>query len=213
MKSSTTSFSSMLFMSKSLSNFCVLPKKSGPESLNSFHPLSLMDGLAKIWVLCFHAKESADMMVPATTAWAKSSTTVIQETRTMMAVSSLGILPNNLRLDQLKVCWQTRSIIPTKAAMGICPKRGAAATMPVPRARDIDMPASLLLPPLSTFMRDCPINAHPPIPPVSPLKKLPRPWPRHSLLVLPLLPSSTMPSTSWSVRRLSIKPTVAMVRA
>ena len=51
--------------------------------------------------------------------------------------------------------------------------------MPVPRARDIEMPASFFEPPDSTFMRDCPMSAHPPIPPVSPLKKLPRPWPRH----------------------------------
>mmetsp|Transcript_11531 Transcript_11531/g.22314 ORF Transcript_11531/g.22314 Transcript_11531/m.22314 type:complete len:156 (+) Transcript_11531:811-1278(+) len=60
---------------------------------------------------------------------------------------------------------------------------------------------------------DCPINAQPPMPPVSPAARFPIPWPTTSFLVEPLFPSSTIPSSSCSVSKLSIEPTAAMVIA
>mmetsp|Transcript_33902 Transcript_33902/g.74209 ORF Transcript_33902/g.74209 Transcript_33902/m.74209 type:complete len:320 (+) Transcript_33902:593-1552(+) len=164
-------------------------------------------------VLCFHAKMSEERMVPATTAMARSLTTVTRETRTMTTASERGILRMSRRLDHAKVDSQTTNMMPTSEAIGTRPRSGAAPTMPKPRKRDMATPASLEVAPDCTLTCVCPIIAQPPIPPVRPLTTLPRPWPMHSLDVLPRLPSSSRPSTSCMVRSDSMSPTEAIVAA
>ena len=57
------------------------------------------------------------------------------------------------------------------------------------------------------------MSAQPPMPPERPERTFAMPWPRHSAEVEPCVPSSTRPSTSWSVSRLSMRPTAAIVHA
>ena len=136
--------------------------------------------------------------------------------------STFGILPINRNDDQEKVCLQTRNMTPTNAAMGIrpslCsgelsgapdarvdfhagPSSGAAETRPAARPPAMTIPLKRLVPPASTLISDCPIKAQPPWPPVNPEAKFPSPWPMHSWRVLPLFPSSAMPSTNCKVKQ------------
>mmetsp|Transcript_18911 Transcript_18911/g.46849 ORF Transcript_18911/g.46849 Transcript_18911/m.46849 type:complete len:235 (-) Transcript_18911:657-1361(-) len=153
-------------------------------------------------------------MIPAKTAMAKSFCTVKILTRAITKTSSLGIFRTNRRDDQLKVDWHTNSMTPTKEAMGTEPKSGAAATIPRAKKMAMLIPEKREIPPpLWTLMILCPNRAHPPMPPVNPDKMLPVPWPTHSRLPDPLVPSSTSPSNSCIVKRDSKHPTAAMVSA
>ncbi len=60
-------------------------------------------------------------------------------------------------------------------------------------------------------MRDCPIIAHPPMPPNRPVTMLAVPWPTHSRLPRPRV--SVISSTSVSVMSDSINPTPARMSA
>ena len=83
------------------------------------------------------------------------------------------------------------------------PSSGAADTRPAASPPAMTMPLKRLVPPASTLISDCPIKAQPPWPPVNPDAKFPSPWPMHSWRVLPLFPSSAMPSTNCKVNKLS----------
>jgi hypothetical protein len=94
------------------------------------------------------------------------------------------------------------------------PTGGAKATMPAARNSAILMLENLEIPPpLCILMMLWPNKAHPPIPPVNPLRIFPHPCPMHSRLVDPRRPSSIIPSINYIVRRDSIQPTAAMVKA
>mmetsp|Transcript_29738 Transcript_29738/g.64042 ORF Transcript_29738/g.64042 Transcript_29738/m.64042 type:complete len:287 (+) Transcript_29738:1905-2765(+) len=182
----------------------------GPLGGSSF----VCEMVAEIVVDCFHAKPRAEVIVPMSTAFAKSSLTVTNVTNEMMNKSRFGTFPNNLNEPHENVDWQTNNMTPASATTGICPNNGAQATMPNAKNIAMDMPERRLTPPpLWALMRDWPMRAHPPIPPVRPDARLPIPWPMTSRLVLPRFPSSMIPSRSWRVRRDSIDPTAAMVIA
>ena len=72
----------------------------------------------------FHAYASAETTVPARTALARSAYTVTAETRKMTKASILGILCSSRSDDHENVLWQTRSMMPTSAAIGTCKGRG-----------------------------------------------------------------------------------------
>ena len=112
------------------------------------------------------------MITPAITAIARSCHTVIAETLMSTNASAFGILPIILKLLQAKVPITTINITPTRAAIGMSSitldpnktkiNKDSAATIPDKRPR----------PPELTLIIDCPIIAHPPIPPNKPFRKL-----------------------------------------
>mmetsp|Transcript_2173 Transcript_2173/g.4661 ORF Transcript_2173/g.4661 Transcript_2173/m.4661 type:complete len:309 (+) Transcript_2173:655-1581(+) len=77
----------------------------------------------------------------------------------------------------------------------------------------MNAPLRRVVPPLLTFIKDWPRRAQPPIPPVRPDRILPTPRAVLSREVDPCVPSARMSSTSCRVRRLSTRPTAAIVRA
>ena len=74
-----------------------------------------------------------------------------------------------------------------------------------------DIPAIRVLPPDLTLIIDCPIIAHPPIPPKKPVTVLAKPCAKHSWLAPPFL--FVISPTKFRVRRLSIKPIEASIKA
>ncbi len=66
----------------------------------------------------------------------------------------------------------TINITPTKAAIGICSIRGAPKSTKHNNATAATAPDKRPRPPELTLMMDCPIMAHPPIPPKRPFKML-----------------------------------------
>mmetsp|Transcript_4537 Transcript_4537/g.12473 ORF Transcript_4537/g.12473 Transcript_4537/m.12473 type:complete len:211 (-) Transcript_4537:821-1453(-) len=193
---------------------CVEPKKSGPVSSYVFQAEASGGFVAaRIVVLCLQAKLSAERMVPTTTATARSWTTVTKDTMAITAASALGIFRTIRSELHEKVDSQTMNMMPTRAAIGTCPSKGAPATIPRPKMTAMAIPESRLVAPDCTLTCVCPIIAHPPMPLDSPLKTLPRPWPMHSLEVSPLVPSSSRPSTSCKVSSDSTSPTDAIVAA
>ena len=159
----------------------------------------------------FQAKTKADMITPAITAIAKSCHTVIAETATNTKASALGIFLITLKLLHANVPITTINITPTRAAIGICSIKGAAKRIKIKREIEAVTPESLPLPPELTLIMDCPIMAHPPIPPNKPFNIFPNPCAKLSLFPLPLLSVSS--STKLSVISDSIKPTAANKKA
>ena len=82
-------------------------------------------GSGTITLSLTYAKPSADMTVPMSTAFAKSSLTVTKVTKPMTIASSVGIFPTKRREPNEKVDWHTNSMIPANATTGICPRSGA----------------------------------------------------------------------------------------
>ena len=83
--------------------------------------------------------------------------------------------------------------------------------MNINRDKDATIPESLPLPPPLIFIIDCPIIAHPPIPPKNPVTTLAAPWATHSLLEFPLV--SVNSSIKLRVIKDSISPIAAKIRA
>ena len=125
---------------------------------------------ALIIVAFFQANTKADIMTPAITATAKSFQTVIAETAIKTIASDKGIFLIILKLLQAKVPITTINITPTSAAIGICSIKGAPNNTKHSKAIAATAPERRPRPPESTLIIDCPIIAHPPIPPKSPFK-------------------------------------------
>ena len=166
---------------------------------------------ARIMVAFSQAKTRAAIMTPTKTATARSSSTVMVDTRTKIKASLRGIFRIILKLLQAKVPITTMNITPTNAAMGICSIMLAPNKTKVSKAIAATIPESLPLPPELTLMMDCPIIAHPPMPPKSPLRILAVPCAMHSLFPLPRL--SVISSMRFKVIKDSINPTAARIKA
>ena len=102
-------------------------------------------------------------------------------------------------------------LVPTKAASGIASMIALPAMTESMMKTAHEMPLTLFLPPAFTLIMDCPIIAHPPIPPRTPFAILPIPWPIHSTCVSERV--SVTASTSCCVRRVSMRPTAATLHA
>ena len=110
---------------------------------------------------------------------------------------------------QLNVPIDTMIITATSAGMGICPTTGPSTASRNSRKAPATKVDSRLRPPDVTLITDCPIIAHPPMPPTSAAATLAPPWPRHSRRLS--LSVSVMSSTIWAVSSDSSSPTAAMV--
>ena len=115
------------------------------------------------------AKTSALIIIPAITATARSKITVSIETLINTNASLKGILFNILKLLQAKVPTTTINITPTRAAMGTCSIKLEAKSINAKRVSAATIPDKRFRPPDLMFIMDCPIIAHPPIPPKRPV--------------------------------------------
>ena len=220
MKSSTTtsSFSCLHDCEENISLNCVTdPKKSGPLSLNTAAGLpyaALGSTSLEEVILCadFHAKLSEDTTTPAKTATARLVATVMIVTSATTRESDLGTLDSLLKVDLSKMSITSIHMVPTRAASGILSITALPATTDIARKNAQLSPLSLFLPPALTLIMDCPIMAHPPIPPRNPVATLPMPWAMHSTWV-ELGPSSVIWSTSCWVSSVSMRPTMATASA
>jgi hypothetical protein len=90
-------------------------------------------------------------------------------TKTITRASAFGIFVINVMELQANVPITTMNITPTKAAIGIASIRALPYKIKKSRKREAAVAAILVLPPDLTFIIDCPIIAHPPIPPKNPV--------------------------------------------
>ena len=101
------------------------------------------------------------------------------------------------------------NMTPTSAAIGTASMYGARKRMNSSSAHAAVIPESRPRPPDFTLISDCPIMAHPPMPPKMPQVTLATPWPTHSRLPRPRV------SVSSSMRVIvisdSIRPTPARI--
>ena len=142
---------------------------------------------------------------------ARSVITVTTVTRTITKASIKGTFRMILRLFQANVPITTMNITPTRAANGICSIQDDATTINKSRNKAAAIPASRVRPPDFTLIMDCPIMAHPPMPPKKPVMVFAIPWAILSWLAPPRL--LVMSPTRLSVSRLSIKPIAARMPA
>ena len=174
-------------------------------------PSSRIRFLARIRFAFSHENTKALIITPAITAIAKSKITVNAETATKTITSLFGILFKILKLDQAKVPITTINITPTKAAIGTCSINPEANKIKANNVNAATIPDNLPRPPPFMLISDCPIMAHPPIPPKSPVTMFAPPCAKHSLLEFPLVSVSS--STKFNVIKDSIKPIAAKIKA
>ena len=156
-------------------------------------------------------KTSALTITPEITAIAKSKNTVIEDTSINTNTSVLGILLMILKLDHAKVPNTTINITPTRAAIGTCSISPEANNINANNARAATIPDKRPLPPPLMLIIDCPIIAHPPIPPNNPVIIFAPPCAMHSLLEFPRVSVSS--SIRLSVINDSISPIAARIKA
>ena len=92
-----------------------------------------------------------------------------EDTNINTNTSVFGILLIILKLDHAKVPITTINITPTNAAIGTCSISPDANNINAKSARAATIPERRPLPPPLILIIDCPIIAHPPIPPNNPV--------------------------------------------
>ena len=151
------------------------------------------------------------MIIPAITATARSSSTVMMVTTTKTNASGRGIYLIRLSEENSKVPILTMNMIPTSTATGIAAITSEKLTTSMISKTAAVNEESLPRPPDVKLMTDCPIIAQPAIPPKSPDVLFPTPNAIHSLLPEPRLPPIS--SRTESVNNDSISPTSATITA
>src|SRR5699024_6242170 len=157
----------------------------------------------------FVAKNNALNMTPTMTPRAR-----LLVNRTMMTVrimtnaSVLGAFIVYLNEPQSNVPMETMTMMPARIGIGICTTQSPRTIIRnIRNAPAVNVDRRVVAPDL-TLITDCPIIAHPPMPPKKPVMKLAMPCPRDSLFLL--LNESVALSTILAVSRLSTSPTTAM---
>ena len=145
------------------------------------------------------------------TATAKSSNTVIMVTTMSTKASAFGICLIRLSEENSNVPILTINIIPTSTATGIEAITSEKFTTSTISSKAAVIEESRPRPPEVKLITDCPIMAHPAIPPKNPEVTLPIPSAIHSWLPFPLAPPIS--SSTESVSRDSINPTSATINA
>ena len=115
---------------------------------------------------------------------------------------SFGFALNALRNNKLRTLLSLLGV-----TIGIFSIKGAAKRMKIKREIEAVTPDNRPLPPELTLIMDCPIMAHPPIPPNKPFNIFPNPCAKLSLFPLPL--ESVSSSIKLRVIKDSIRPTAA----
>ena len=160
----------------------------------------------------FHANESAEMIMPTSTAKARlCQMMVIAVTTIITSTSCKGILFRILKLFHLKVKNETTIITPVSAAIGINSITGAATSTIKIMASAATTPATRLRAPALILTSVCAIMGQPPMPVKKPFRMLDAPCARLSREPLPLV--SVISSTKLSVSSPSVKPTTATMAA
>src|SRR5699024_1323415 len=121
--------------------------------------------------------------------------------------SPLGAFTTYLNEDQSNVPMDTIIIIPTSTGIGICTTKSPRTIIKNIKNEPATKVDSLALPPDFTLITDCPIIAHPAIPPKKPVIVLAIPCPLASLFLL--LPVPVISSTIDEVSKDSSSPTIA----
>ena len=138
-------------------------------------PFSSTLSFASICWACFQANTSADTITPTITAIAKSATTVIPDTSTIIKASDIGILRNIRKEAHSNVPRTTINITPTKAASGIISINEAPNKIKASKTNAAVTPDIRPRPPELILIILWPIIAQPPIPPNKPLVALATP--------------------------------------
>ncbi|MNG00299.1 hypothetical protein D3C84_832300 [compost metagenome] len=148
------------------------------------------------------------MMIPHSTAVARSVNTVMTVTATITSTSFSGTLLTTRSEAQANVCCDTTNITPTNAASGMRSISGDKNKMNSRISTPATTPESRPRPPELRLITVWPIIAHPPMPPNTPETMLAAPSATHSRSGKPRL--SVISSVRFRVSRVSNRPTSAI---
>ncbi len=150
---------------------------------------------------------------PTPTPIARLSVARVPATVLSITIVSLNGIRRSVRtLCQSKVVAATSTITATSAAIGMVPTTSPSPTTRISRnAPDRNVDNRVRAPPVLTLMMVCPISAHPPMPPNSPVTMFATPWPHDSRVLSECV--SVTESTSLALINDSSSPTTAIASA